>query len=405
MVKQNKNQIHVGDHVFFWQSGNEAGILGTGIIISEPETQLENSEERVFNLDHSKFEGEQIRVLIEIEEVFSQPISRKQLLDCPELNNLSILRNAQGTNFPVTTEEADFLEKLISENQDIPKTKELMPLYTWEQLQQETGYQPEFLERLERTLKRKKQIILTGCPGSGKTYLADKLAQYLTSESDGFIELIQFHPAYSYEDFMQGLRPLAEHENNLTYQIVAGRFLEFCEQARHRQDNCVLIIDEINRANLAAVFGELMYLLEYRDHHIKLAGSNQTFSIPNNVYLIGTMNTADRSIALVDHALRRRFAFIELRPDYDILRQWHEQKQTNFEIDILIEALNKINQEIGDHHYHIGISFFLNEKIEENIADIWELEIVPYLEEMFYGSPDKLDEFTWEKFRLKIGRV
>jgi 5-methylcytosine-specific restriction endonuclease McrBC GTP-binding regulatory subunit McrB len=117
------------------------------------------------------------------------------------------------------------------------------------------------------------------------------------------------------------------------------------------------------------------------------------------------MNTADRSIALVDHALRRRFAFIELRPDYDILRQWHNQKQTNFEIDILIEALNKINQEIGDHHYHIGISFFLDEKIEENIADIWELEIVPYLEEMFYGSPDKLDEFTWEKFRLKIGRV
>jgi hypothetical protein len=106
----------------------------------------------------------------------------------------------------------------------------------------------------------------------------------------------------------------------------------------------VLIIDEINRANLAAVFGELMYLLEYRDRQIKLAGSNQTFSIPDNVYVIGTMNTADRSIALVDHALRRRFAFIELRPDYNILRQWHYQKQTNFKINSLIGVLNKINR-------------------------------------------------------------
>ncbi len=405
LVKQNKNQIHAGDRVFFWQSGNEAGILGTGIIISEPEIQLENPEERVFNLDQSKFEGEQIRVLIDIEEVFTKPIFRKQLLAFPELNNLSILRNAQGTNFPVTTEEADFLEKLISKTQNMPEIKELMPLYTWEQLQQETGYQSEFLERLERTLKRKKQIILTGCPGSGKTYLADKLAQYLTSESDGFIELIQFHPAYTYEDFMQGLRPLADNENNLTYQIVAGRFLEFCEQARNRQDNCVLIIDEINRANLAAVFGELMYLLEYRDRQIKLAVSNQTFSIPDNVYVIGTMNTADRSIALVDHALRRRFAFIELHPDYNILQQWHYQKQTNFKINSLIGVLNKINQEIGDHHYHIGISFFLDEKIEENIADIWELEIIPYLEEMFYGSPDKLQEFIWENVLLEIGKV
>jgi energy-coupling factor transporter ATP-binding protein EcfA2/predicted RNA-binding protein with PUA-like domain len=405
LVKQNKNQIHAGDHVFFWQSGDEAGILGTGIIISEPEIQVENPEERIFNLDQSKFEGAQMRALIEIEEVFSQSISRKQLLAFPELNNLSILRNAQGTNFPVTTEEADFLEKLISKTQDMPEIKELIPLYTWEQLQQETGYQSEFLERLERTLKRKKQIILTGCPGSGKTYLADKLAQYLTSESDGFIELIQFHPAYTYEDFMQGLRPLADNENNLTYQIVAGRFLEFCEQARNRQDNCVLIIDEINRANLAAVFGELMYLLEYRDRQIKLAGSNQSFSIPDNVYVIGTMNTADRSIALVDHALRRRFAFIELRPDYNILRQWHYQKQTDFKINSLIGVLNKINQEIGDHHYHIGISFFLDEKIEENIADIWELEIIPYLEEMFYGSPDKLQEFIWENVLLEIGKI
>ena len=103
-----------------------------------------------------------------------------------------------------------------------------MPIYTWEDLESETFYASDFLERLIRTLERKQQIILTGCPGSGKTYLADKLAQYLTSETNGLIDIIQFHPAYNYEDFMQGLRPIADDQNNLTYKVVSGRFLEFC---------------------------------------------------------------------------------------------------------------------------------------------------------------------------------
>ena len=145
-----------------------------------------------------------------------------------------------------------------------------------------------------------------------------------------------------------------------------------------------------------------MYLLEYRDRHIKLAGSRELFSIPKNVYLIGTMNTADRSIALVDHALRRRFAFIELRPDYNILRLWHHQKQTNIEIEYLIQVLKKVNDVIGDPHYHIGISFFLDENLRENIADIWELEILPYLEEIFYDSSDKLQTFNWKSIEHEI---
>ena len=401
LVKQNKDKIHSGDRIFFWESGNEAGILGTGIIISEPEIQEENEEERRFNIDDSKFEGEQFRVLIKVERFFKEPIFRKQLLECSELRNLSILRNAQGTNFPVTTEEANFLENLIKQHLEVG-TEILMPIYTWEDLESETSYESDFLKRLIRTLERKQQIILTGCPGSGKTYLADKLAQYLTSETNGLIDIIQFHPAYNYEDFMQGLRPIADDQNNLTYKVVSGRFLEFCEQARNCQGNCVLIIDEINRANLAAVFGELMYLLEYRDRHIKLAGSRELFSIPKNVYLIGTMNTADRSIALVDHALRRRFAFIELRPDYNILRLWHHQKQTNIEIEYLIQVLKKVNDVIGDPHYHIGISFFLDENLRENIADIWELEILPYLEEIFYDSSDKLQTFNWKSIEHEI---
>ena len=401
LVKQNKDKIHSGDRVFFWESGDESGILGTGIIISEPKIQEENPKERIFNIDDSKFEGEQFRVLIEVEIFFKNPILRKQLLKHPELTNLSILRHSQGTNFPVTTEEAEFLESLIGQYlETLIETP--MPIYTWEDLESETFYASDFLERLIRTLERKQQIILTGCPGSGKTYLADKLAQYLTSDTNGLIDIIQFHPAYNYEDFMQGLRPITDDQNNLAYKVVSGRFLEFCEQARNCQGNCVLIIDEINRANLAAVFGELMYLLEYRDRQIKLAGSREPFSIPKNVYLIGTMNTADRSIALVDHALRRRFAFIELRPDYNILRLWHHQKQTNIEIEYLIQVLKKVNDAIGDPHYHIGISFFLDENLRENIADIWELEILPYLEEIFYDSPDKFQTFNWKNIENEI---
>jgi 5-methylcytosine-specific restriction protein B len=164
-----------------------------------------------------------------------------------------------------------------------------------------TGFDQNEVERWIKAINRKKQAILYGAPGTGKTYLADKLSKYLIgkidSARDGFLELVQFNPAYTYEDFIQGIRPQARPDGRLDYQIVPGRFLEFCKKAESREGLCVLIIDEINRANLTQVFGELMYLLEYRDKKIRLAGSNESFGIPQNVRIIGTMNTADRSIA------------------------------------------------------------------------------------------------------------
>jgi 5-methylcytosine-specific restriction protein B len=151
------------------------------------------------------------------------------------------------------------------------------------------------------------------------------------------------------------------------------------------------------------VFGELMYLLEYRDQEICLAGSNEPFKIPENVRIIGTMNTADRSIALVDHALRRRFAFIKIAPNYcTILKRYYKDDEINFSIDQLIQVLQDINKMINDPNYEIGISFFMIPNIKDNIQDIWKMEIEPYLEEYFYNAPDKIEKFRWYKVEVEL---
>ncbi|XWK90482.1 MAG: AAA family ATPase [Phormidium sp.] len=275
-----------------------------------------------------------------------------------------------------------------------------LPVYNIRQCTQDTGFHTAIIDRWVAAIQRKKQAIFYGSPGTGKTFIAEKLAQHLIGGSNGLSELVQFHPAYSYEDFIQGIRP-QNKDGQLTYSMVPGRFLEFCKKAESREGICVLIIDEINRANLAQVFGELMYLLEYRDKEIPLAGGN-TFRIPSNVRIIGTMNTADRSIALVDHALRRRFAFIEIRPNYDVLRNYHEKRNTGFAVDGLIKVLEELNQAIADKNYELGISFFLTEKLAEDIEDIWKMEIEPYLEEYFFDKLEKVDEFRWDKIKQQV---
>ena len=150
---------------------------------------------------------------------------------------------------------------------------------------------------------------------------------------------------------------------------------------------------------LARVFGELMYLLEYRDKDIPLAGGMR-FSIPENVRIIGTMNTADRSIALVDFALRRRFAFLSLAPEYDLLLAF--QRSRNFNAEGLIRVLRDINATINDKNFHLGISFFLTDKLTEQLEEIWKMEIEPYLEEYFFSQPEAVAKYRWDNTKNLI---
>jgi len=285
---------------------------------------------------------------------------------------------------------------------DVKKLKH-PPEYSLNQCSQETGFTEPQLTQWKNAINRKGQTIIQGPPGTGKTFIAEKLAKHLISGGDGFSDIIQFHPAYTYEDFIEGLRPTTKN-GQLTYSIVPGRFLQFCEKAEDCEDTCVLIIDEINRANLSQVFGELMYLLDERENTERciILASGQQFKIPTNVRIIGTMNTADRSIALVDNALRRRFAFIPISPNYELLENYHNREETDFPFDKLIVILKEVNQAINNKHYELGISFFLTKTLAEDIQDIWQMEIEPYLEEYFFDNQKKMDEFLWNKIEDKL---
>ena len=251
------------------------------------------------------------------------------------------------------------------------------------------------LTKIAGLLWEKKQIIFYGPPGTGKTYLATKLARHLTE--DGAVKLVQFHPSYTYEDFFEGFRPEPGGSGALTFTLRAGPFRDFAEVAAANPSTAyILIIDEINRANLAKVFGELYFLLEYRDQSISLQYSPDTeFVLPENLFLIGTMNTADRSIARIDNAMRRRFVFVELDPRIPpvqgLLSRWLAARDLPMDAALLLDELN---QRIEDSDAAIGPSYLMDEQIYQRqggLERVWQYQIMPLLEDLFYGQSD-LDE-------------
>ncbi|MDP9250261.1 MAG: AAA family ATPase, partial [Chloroflexota bacterium] len=241
-------------------------------------------------------------------------------------------------------------------------------------------------------LREKKQIVLYGPPGTGKTYLGVELALYLTEQTGGEYRLVQFHPSYAYEDFFEGFRPQeGVAAGTIAFALEPGPFKLLAEEALDNPGHAyVLVIDEINRANLAKVFGELYFLLEYRDRAVTLQYSpTQEFRLPANVFLIGTMNTADRSIALVDSAMRRRFAWQGLFPGEppvaDMLRRWLEEHHLPLD---RADLLDRLNERVADRDGAIGPSYLMTQSVasEDGLQRVWKHQILPLLEERHVGE-------------------
>ncbi len=253
----------------------------------------------------------------------------------------------------------------------------------------------DWLQDCVELLRDRRQLIFYGPPGTGKTYIAQQLAWHVTDK--GNVKLVQFHPAYSYEDFFEGFRPQGGGaEGQIGFTLKAGPLRSLVDKAAENPEVAyVLIIDEINRGNLPKIFGELYFLLEYRDQAIDLmysSDSAEPFSLPKNIFVIGTMNTADRSIALVDTALRRRFAFLPLHPSEQptsgILRSWLAAKGYD---DTLADLHDELNARISDPDFKIGPSYFMREKVATDTTGkalklMWRTDILPLLEEHHFGD-------------------
>lgn len=250
----------------------------------------------------------------------------------------------------------------------------------------------DWLREIRDLLWDDRQLVLYGPPGTGKTFLALKLAEFLGGGPEQ-VKLVQFHPSYSYEDFFEGFRPQEDPETReVAFRLTAGPLRELADLASREGNRHIphfLIIDEINRANLAKVFGELYFLLEYRNKSVRLTYSGDDFALPPNLFVIGTMNTADRSIALVDAAMRRRFAFVELSPRTEptsgLLRRWLAKEGRESEPADLLDALNS---RIEEADFRIGPSYLMKRGVyrEGGLERTWRTKILPLLEEHHYGE-------------------
>lgn len=273
------------------------------------------------------------------------------------------------------------------------------PVHPIERVAEKTARDPELLRRWIAAIERKGQAILCGPPGSGKSFLARELARHLVGGGDGFSRQLVLHAASSYEDFVQGYRPQVRVDGTVTWPLHRGRLVLFAEEAARRTGRCVLVLEEMQRANVANVLGELVHLLEQRGEPIPLAAGETPFLLPENVRVIGTLSNEGPAPG-IDAVLRRRFAFLRVTADPEVLRRFHDT--TGFAVEPLVALLAKIDAAIGDPDKSVGITPFLRTTLAAELEDIWRFEVEPTLELHLRHKPDELARFRWDVVGRKL---
>ena len=356
------------------------------------------------------------KLFFEKVEGLTSPIDYATLRGCPELERMEYFQNPQGSLFKLTRGEYDFILDMIREENPVAQEASIdaytksdfldaqeasIDAYTKSDFLDEVYMTEKRYENLVAVLRNKKNIILQGAPGVGKTFAARRLAWSMMGEKDDSrIEFVQFHQNYSYEDFMMGYKPVEDG-----FELKYGIFYRFCQKAANQPDKeFFFIIDEINRGNMSKIFGELLMLIEkdYRGTKATLAYNGLSFSVPKNLYIIGMMNTADRSLAMIDYALRRRFSFFEVEPGFDSEGFIHYQNGLNNEtLNELVNKVKDLNREISldkslGKGFCIGHSYFCGRDVctEEWLHSIVDYDILPMLSEYWFDDANKLQR--WE---------
>ncbi len=381
---QFSREMKAGDIIYARRGKSE--ILGRGVVVSDYEYD-DSRTDHYNNVREIKWTHEGSWILED------KQLPMKTLTDITRYNDL------------VTKAESLF-ENDILEDED--EQQIVYTPYSPDDFLQEVYMSETQYNMLTALVRNKKNVILQGAPGVGKTFVAKRLAYSMMGEKDTErVEMVQFHQSYSYEDFIEGFRPTSTGG----FELKKGSFYEFCRKAEIDSDNeYFFIIDEINRGNLSKIFGELFMLIENdkRDIELQLLYSGEKFAVPSNVYIIGMMNTADRSLAMLDYALRRRFAFVDIKPGFET--EGFRKYRTNLDNDKFnrliscVESLNQVisaDESLGDG-FCIGHSYFCNFEPEElddqRLRAIIEFELIPLLKEYWFDEPVKVKDWS-EKLR------
>lgn len=341
------------------------------------------------------------RICFKKEETLASPIDLSTIKSIPELAGMEFLVNPNGSFFHLTEKEYTTLLNLIRDENDEAAPTTPTETYTRENFLKEVYMSGEDFDTLQRLVRMKKNVILQGAPGVGKTFCARRLAWAMMGEKDeSRVALIQFHQNYSYEDFVMGYKP-----SGSSFELQKGLFYKFCTTAaNHPNREYFFIIDEINRGNLSKIFGELLMLIEkdYRGEKLTLAYKDEKFAVPANLYLIGMMNTADRSLALIDYALRRRFSFFEMHPGFDSegFKAYLTEKN-NTHLNKLTERLKELNCQIAaddslGRGFEIGHSYLCTTGTvnDEWLKSVVAYDIIPMLQEYWFDNRQEVKKWS-----------